>query len=243
MHMAKVRFSAGDCITFGQDAEDEVPLTQNPGLQSEVTFQGGRCQMWPKAKTQRPRNCSESSAQRSSGSRACLVFQQRLRNARTSGAKFWPTLWFGQMTAVLVTLVVGALVALTYALREAEVNAKEAYDAGRALDLDDIGNGTNITSALLGDGFEAAYFANGSLQQTSVDVVRGSAGFSSTGSSEPSTHDGFPPLKERYVEGQRPKHFLKTVRGAASKEKNPFRGNSLRFGNKGNRPRPKSEAS
>ncbi|KAL1475868.1 hypothetical protein MTO96_019092 [Rhipicephalus appendiculatus] len=138
MHKTQIQFSAGDCITFGEEGEDEVPLTQAPGLQSEVTFQGGRRQ----ALTQQQRHRSRSAVQRLSEGRALSALRRRLRSARTTGAKFWPTLWFAQMSAIVVTLVVAALVALTFVLREAQLTEKEAQNAGRALDIDDIGNGT-----------------------------------------------------------------------------------------------------
>ncbi|KAL1447615.1 hypothetical protein MTO96_028426 [Rhipicephalus appendiculatus] len=192
MHKTQMQFSAGDCITFGEEGEDEVPLTQAPGSQSEVAFQGGRRQ----ARTQqRRRHRSRSAVQRLSEGRALSALRRRLRSARTTGAKLWPTLWFAQMSAIVVTLVVAALVALTFVLREAQLTAKEAQNAGRALDVDDIGNGTNITAALLfGDG--AADLANSSLQEWSAAVVRGSAGSSFTGQSS-TTRDGVPHLKER----------------------------------------------
>lgn len=235
MHKTQIQFSAGDCVTFGEEGEDEVPLTQAPGLQSEVAFQGGRRQ----ARTQQRRHRSRSAAQRLSEGRALSALRRRLRNARTAGAKFWPTLWFAQMSAIVVTLVVAALVAFTFVLREAQLTAKEAQNAGRALDIDDIGNGTNITAALFGDG--AADLVNSSLQEWSAAVVRGSAGSPFTGQS--STHDGVPHLKERGVERHSPKHFPKTVRGAESKEKKHLRSSSLRPGNKVNRQHPQGDAS
>ncbi|XP_075724277.1 uncharacterized protein LOC142766969 [Rhipicephalus microplus] len=148
MQKMQVQFSASDCIAFSEEGEDEVPLTQAPGSQTEVAFQGGRRQ----ARTQQRRHRSRSAVQRLNEGRALSALRRRLRSARTTGAKFWPTLWFAQMSAVAVTLVVAALVAITFALREAQLAAKEAQNAGHDLDIDDIGNATNITAVLFGDG-------------------------------------------------------------------------------------------
>lgn len=108
------------------------------------------------------------------------------------------------MTAVVITFVVAALVALTYILREASVTAKEAHDAGSAIDVDDIANTTNITATLLGDRFGSADLDNSSLE-ASAAVVSG-FGSSFTGSGEPSTPEGVPSLRERAGERPSQKH-------------------------------------
>ncbi|XP_050046994.1 uncharacterized protein [Dermacentor andersoni] len=250
MHKAKIHFSAGDRITFGGDEEDEVPLTQPEargslwsgqasGSQSEVTFQGGRRPAWPKSKTQPRRSHSRSSLQRQDEGRPFSRLRRRSRNSRATGVKFhhWTALWIVQMTAVVVTFVVAALVALTYVLREATLKAKEAHDAGSAMDIDDIGNVTNITAALLGDRFGAADLGNTSLEAA---VVRG-PGSSFTGSDELSTHDAGPPLRQRAGERPIPKHPSKTVRGAGPKGKQ--RSSLRQPGNEENKLRQESEAS
>ncbi|XP_049516932.1 uncharacterized protein LOC125942701 [Dermacentor silvarum] len=255
MHKAKIHFSGGERITFGGDEEDEVPLTQPEacgslwsdqasGSQSEVAFQGGRQPAWTKSKTQPRGSGSRSTVQRRGEGRSFSRLHRRSRNSRATGANrhHWPTLWFVQLTAVVITIVVGALVALTYILREASLTAKVVHDAGSAMDVDDLANSTNITATLLGDRFDAADLDNSSLE-ASAAVVSG-FGSSFTASSEPTTPEGvIPSLRERPGERPSQKHHSKTVRGAGPKEEQRVRGSSLQPENEGKGLHREGEAS
>lgn len=146
-----------------------------------------------------------------------------------------------QVTAVVITIVVAALVALTYILREASLTAKVVHDAGTAMDVDDLANSTNITATLLGDRFGAADLDNSSLE-ASADVVSG-YGSSFTGSSEPTTPEGVVSLRERPGERPSQKHHSKTVPGSGPKEEQRVRGSSLQPENEGKGLHREGEAS